>query len=170
MTCDLFCRGQAENLTVDLSFDGSGNDARAMSNHTDGFRKVLVKKSNRQITLMVGESSMTDRLEKTRGFASLNQLQTLNVVTKNALQLNVHDRLYCDGSTNRGNVVGPLALDALDDPDATWCLKTKDKFSLFGKHGPRIPVGGAAEDPDDGELTAPLKSKPRDKDASVGQH
>ena len=60
--------------------------------------------------------------------------------------------------------MGPLALDSYEDYDATWCLKTKDKFSLFGRHGPRIPVGGPAEEAEEGELTAPLKAKPRDKD------
>ena len=57
-----------------------------------------------------------------------------------------------------------------DDQDATWCLKVKDKFSLFGRHGPRIAVGGNADDGDapvDDELsTAPAcKAKPRDKDS-----
>ena len=38
---------------------------------------------------------------------------------------------------------------------------------LFGRHGPRIPVGGPADDPadiDDELAAAPAKHKPRDKD------
>lgn len=46
-------------------------------------------------------------------------------------------------------------------------LQTKDKFTLFGKHGPRIPVGGKEDDPDLDELgcCGPTKNKPRDKDS-----
>jgi hypothetical protein len=118
------------------------------------------------MTLMISENSMKDRLDKTRGFGNINQLQTLHVVTKSPLQLNMHDRIYTEGATNRGNVVGPLALDAYDNADATWSLKTKEKFALFGRHGPRIPVGDRGPDNDDeaGEISVPNKGKQRDKD------
>lgn len=87
--------------------------------------KVLTKKAVRQLTLVISENSMTSRLEKVKGFNSMNQLQTLNIVTKNVLQLNVHDRIFVEGSTNRGNVLGPLAWDPHDDVSATWSMKIK---------------------------------------------
>lgn len=124
----------------------------------------------RQLTLLTSEASLASRLEKTRGYGSINQLQAMYMVTKGPLQLNPHDRLHVPGSTNRGNVLGPLSLDDYTDTDVTWCLKVKDKFTLFGRHGPRIAVGGPGGD-DVGELlddelaAAPVKSKPRDKES-----
>ncbi len=81
------------------------------------------------------------------------------------MNLTVHDRLFTPGATNRGNALGPLSMDPVDDHNATWLLKVKQKFELFGRHGPRIPVGGTPDDMDiDEELgQAPAKNKPRDK-------
>ena len=130
--------------------------------------QVIAKKALRTVTLMVSEESLAARVDKSRGFASINQLQNLHMISKAVLQLNHHERLYSSQATNRGNVLGPLRMDPLDDPDKTWALKVKDKFTLFGRHGPRIPVGGgpgasADVDVDDELSTVNVKNKPRDK-------
>ena len=103
---------------------------------------MIVKKTVRPVQLHINEKSIAAKLEKVRGFAALNQLQTLYHVTKTVLNLNPHDRIFAPGSTNRGNVIGPLALDDMADPNATWSMMFKDKLVLLGRHGPRIPVGG----------------------------
>jgi hypothetical protein len=105
-------------------------------------------------------------LDKNRGFGSINQMQNLHMVSKTAFHLNIHERLCCPQATNRGNVIGPVPMDSLDDTDKTWTLKVKDKFTLFGRHGPRIPVGGGVEgavDVDDELASGHVKNKPRDK-------
>ena len=106
-------------------------------------------------------------MNKTQGVCVVNQLQTLHMVSKSSLQLNVHERLYMAGASDRGNVIGPLAMDSLENRDATWSMKVKDKFTLFGRHGPRIPVGGTPDEANVGdELAAiPTKNKPRDKES-----
>jgi hypothetical protein len=131
--------------------------------------QVIIKKCQRQLALVISEESILARQDKVRGFAAINQLQTLHVYTKSALNLNHHDRLYCQGASNRGNVLGPLALDAHDDSSCTWILKVKDKFSLCGRHGPRIPVGGSADDSIADDAFTPAKEghKPRDKDVII---
>lgn len=128
--------------------------------------QVIAKKAIRPLTLFLSEESITARLEKTRGFGSINQMQSLMMVSKNALQLALHDRLHVAGATNRGNVLGPLSFDNWDDREKTWNLKVKDKFMLFGRHGPRIPVGGplSDDDVDDDDVRTASKAKPRDKE------
>ena len=107
-----------------------------------GFHQVIMKKVVRLLKWMITENSMAAKYGKVRGFGSLNQLQTIYHISKTALHLAPHDRLYTPNSTNRGNVIGPLALDDVADPDLTWTIMVKDKFTLLGRHGPRIPVGG----------------------------
>ena len=129
--------------------------------------QAILRKATRPVTVLISEDNLTERLGQTRGVCSINQLQTLHMVSKSSLQLNVHERVYMAGASNRGNVIGPLAMDSLENRDATWSMKVKDKFTLFGRHGPRIPVGGTPDEANVGdELAAmPTKNKPRDKES-----
>ena len=105
--------------------------------------KSITKKHVRQLTLILAEDSLTHAGDK-RGFCSINQVQSWYQCTKNALHLNVHARLFMPGATNRGNVIGPLQKPSRDNPIDNWIVPVADKFQIFGRHGPRIPVGGAA--------------------------
>ena len=129
--------------------------------------QAILRKASRPVTVLISEDSLTERLDKTRGLSSINHVQTLHMVSKSSLQLNVHERVYMAGASNRGNVIGPLAMDSLEGRDATWSMEVKDKFTLFGRHGPRIPVGGTPDEANVGdELAAmPTKNKPRDKES-----
>ena len=129
---------------------------------------VIAKKAIRPITLCIAEDSITARLDKNRGFSSIQQLQTLYFVSRAAFNLNHHDRIHCPGSTNRGNFIGPLSLDPHEDKDRTWCVALKDKLSLLGRHGPRIPVGTDKRWPEDVPeedlaMVPAQRAKPRDK-------
>lgn len=95
----------------------------------------------------------------------MNQIQTLFLITGKVLNLNLHDRLHSQG-TNRGNLIGPFGMPALEDASKTWTLAVKNKFELFGKGGARIPVGGRTEDGTDvADEHGVKKAKPRSKES-----
>ena len=60
-------------------------------------RLAVLKKVIRPLKWMITEKSMAAKYSFTRGFGSLNQLQNIYHVSKVALQLNPHDRLYTSG-------------------------------------------------------------------------
>ena len=126
----------------------------------------LTKKKPLHIQMHISEESLEDRYQRFRGFGCIPQMQGMYVFTKNTLKVNRHDRLYAPG-TNRGTVIGPLGCDALDDTLNTWVMKVKDKFVLYGRHGPRIPVGGSLEleQDEDAGLPAAGAEPPRDKES-----
>ena len=98
---------------------------------------MITKKVIRTTAVMLSEESVSNRLDKARGFSSINQLQNLIMVSKSALNFNLHERLHTEGSTNRGNVIGPLDMDPLDDHKTTWRMKVGDKFTLREGMGQR---------------------------------
>ncbi len=62
-------------------------------------------------------------------------------------------------------------MDTLDDREKTWTLKVKGKCMLFGRQGPRIPVGnrpdelaGCEDDDEDELVTVCNRAKNRGKD------
>lgn len=106
------------------------------------------KKKVKKLSVCFSEESLTARAQKVRGFNIMNfQVQTVLLVTKGALQLNPHDRLFCKGS-NRGNVIN-LDMPDLEMSEEVWRLKVKDKFQLLGNHGGKILVGGKVDSDDD---------------------
>ena len=117
----------------------------------------------RVIHLALDESSLRDRMDKVRGFSSLNQMERLFLVCRDLLDLNEHDRLHWSGCTNRGNNIGPIAVAAAES-DETWRMPVKAKKDIIGKNA-KILVGGPAED-DGGEADA--GSKPLRKAARSG--
>ena len=61
-----------------------------------------------------------------------------------------HDRLCGpEGSTNRGNTIGPLAMDDLENAKRTWRLTVKQKFQLLGRNA-RLLAGGNVDDDQSG--------------------
>ena len=138
----------------------SGNKSALVNSLQDRSGKSITKKHVRQVTLILAEDSLTNIGDK-RGFRSINQVQSWYQCTKNVLQLNIHARLFTPGATNRGNVVGPLHKPSHENPIDNWIVTVADKFQIFGKHGPRIPVGGGIADPgaDDDEPAEKVKTR-----------
>ena len=134
-----------------------------MNSLQDTSGKSITKKNVRQVTLILAEDSLTNFGDKlgARGYRSISQVQSWYQCTKNALQLNIHARLFTPGATNRGNVIGPLAKPSHENPIDNWIVSVADKFQIFGKHGPRIPVGGGIADPgaEDDEPTEKVKTR-----------
>lgn len=133
----------------------------------------IKNKHCRQWMVCMSESSVCEKLNKVRGFASVNQVSRLHLVSKSVLSLNEHQRLYTPSATNRGNLLGPFVAEP-EASEKVWSLQVKDKLVLLGKHGARIPVGGTAdgdaededEDMPDGDaepLNLNAKFRPRDK-------
>eukprot|EP00435_Cladocopium_sp_Y103_P011683 s227_g3.t1 len=111
--------------------------------------KVISSKSSKLIYLHISEESLTKRLDRFRGHSlgSVQQLQGLHVFTSKVMKLNQHSKDACEGS-NRGNVVGPLAMDDYDNGDLTWRVVVQEKFEILGRNGARIPAAdeqGAAK-------------------------
>ena len=71
----------------------------------------ITAKCVRNQFVILNEQSMSDRMNKVRGHSAINQVQTLLVITRVAPSLATHGRLYTEGATNRGNVIGRLAND-----------------------------------------------------------
>lgn len=88
------------------------------------------KKHVRCLTAIISEGSITDRLAKIRGFSSINQIQKVYLVTKDGLNLNQHERLHTEGSSNRGNFIGPFAWDDSDRVEQTSFAKLR-QFEPF---------------------------------------
>ena len=125
--------------------------------------KVIAKKHVRQVTLILAEDSLTKFGGAKTTYRSINQVQSWYQCTKNALQCNIHARLFTPGATNRGNVIGPLAKPSVENPIDNWIVSVADKFQIFGKHGPRIPVGGGIADPGGEDDEPSEKAKTRNK-------
>lgn len=139
-----------------------GNKNIMVSALVDSTGQALPKRV-RVIHLVLDENSLRDRMDKVRGFCSLNQMERLFLVCRDVLDLNEHDRLHWSGCTNRGNNVGPIAVAAAES-DETWRMPVKAKKDIIGKNA-KILVGGPADD-DGGE--ADTGSKPLRKAARSG--
>jgi hypothetical protein len=120
-------------------FDGfkEGNDHTLLSAFVNGDNKAL-ERAKRPIRLLYDEESMTARLGLVRGFSTLNQLETVYIVTKAVLNLKAAKRLHYSG-TNHGNCISPVVAPAWDQ--STWRLSVKDKKHVLGTLG-KVLAGG----------------------------
>ena len=73
-------------------------------------------------------------------YMPLNQSEKILAVTQSPLQHVSRKRRHYTGS-NRGNVIGPVALPMFDSPEV-WKLMSSIKKQMFGSFGATIPVGG----------------------------
>lgn len=94
----------------------------------------------RPLYLHFDEESLEERLDKLRGYLSVNQNERIWVISKAALSLPSKKRRHFQG-TNKGNAIGPVALPAFDSPDV-WRVSQKLKKEIIGKSGGKIFVGG----------------------------
>ena len=140
-----------------------GNTNLLLNSLQDRAGKSINKKNVRAMTLILSEDSLMTGGDK-KGYCTINQVQTWYKVTKCPLQLNIHSRLFTPGASNRGNVIGPLNKPAYESHIDNFIVIVKDKYEIFGRHGPRIPVGGGVDsnDPDD-DGAADVKVRTRAK-------
>ena len=87
------------------------------------------------------EDSLKERRDRYKG-ALLHQLEFVKVVSAKPLSLPEKRRLHFPGS-NRGDMMGPVALPAMTD---LWTVSWKDKKAMLGKHA-RIRCGGGLQAP-----------------------
>ena len=92
------------------------------------------KKHVRTWIASITEGSLTERLSKVRGFSSINQVQRLYLVTKGFLTLNEHQRLHTTGASNRGNFIGPFAVENWETSDGAAGNGFKHCFLTFTRY------------------------------------
>ena len=94
----------------------------------------------REVHVFYDQKSLEARLDKVRGFLSLNQAEKFFFVTAKPLDLVERDRLHFEG-TNRGNCLGPVALPPFCDK-TVWKTSSTLKRDIIGKNGGKVLVGG----------------------------
>ena len=82
----------------------------------------------KRLYVCTGEESLAARRSKTRGFATLDQMEFVYAVTKEGLKVPERKRKLYEGS-NHGNMYGPLALKDWDD---MWHMTAAKKRKLLG--------------------------------------
>jgi len=95
-----------------------------------------MEKTVARLMLAYDEGSLSDRKERTRGFATVDQLETVYIVTKAGLQAEKRDRLKFQG-TSAGSLLGPVVLPT---HACLWNETFARKKDLLGPA--RVAVGG----------------------------
>ena len=127
--------GRAGNRNAILkAFTLPGNDLEAKTT-------IQLKKKVKSVSLLLSEASLAQNKAKVRGQA-IEQVQTLLQVTKTSPELNPHDRLHVQHSTNRGNAIGFMSSECWETSSHVWRVQQKVKLEMLGKHGAKVPVGG----------------------------
>ena len=80
-------------------------------------------KRNNTIYISRTEDAANNNKDNVRGVATVQQLESLHLVSKTALRTQKKNRVTTDGTT-AGTLIGPLALP---DPDTVWKCSVKDK-------------------------------------------
>ena len=106
------------------------------SGPADAKRKTPLQKHITRLTLFFEENALQERRELTRGVATVDQLETVYIISKTALDLERKPRLNYSGTT-AGSVVGPIVVPLASEQ---WQLTFAQKKALFGPH--RVAVGG----------------------------
>ena len=136
----------------------SGNHAQLLGGFTDSQGKAVTKQK-RPIHTFFDEESCKEQHERVRGFATINQMETVLVVSKEILKLNEHERLHVPNATNRGNMLGPLSRPTEADQ---WCEKRSKKKLILGKNG-IIGASGGLPGSAPGSKAAALTGKAKKK-------
>lgn len=93
----------------------------------------------RAIYITFTEKSIMQRKQLIRGTSSVNQLETMYMLTSAETMMTERSKTHHEG-TNMGNVFGPVNLE---HPDSMWSLPVKTKHQLYGDH--RHRQGGHGE-------------------------
>ena len=127
----------ASDLYFILDGGKTGNHEKLLSGFVSKDGCALPKKKH-MVTVFYDEESCLMHHERVRGFSTINQTESLVLVSKINLNLNEKKRLYNKGS-NRGNIIGPLAWPS---ESSLWKKTKAEKNALFGetkkkRHNPR---------------------------------
>jgi hypothetical protein len=114
-----------------------GNHPQLLGGFLDGDGNLL-QKQKRVWTIVYEESSCQTHKDLVRGFTTINQVESLLIISATALKLSEHARLHCPG-TNRGNVIGPFTWP---NAEQQWKASVSKKKEIIGTDG-IILVGGA---------------------------
>ena len=102
-------------------------------------KNVSIRKET-ELTVVYDQESMEARLERLRGYIPLNQTERIHLISAELPRTPEIRRKHFNGS-NKGNVLGMVALPKYDDPQ-TWRLPIKTKREVIGKTGGKVLVGG----------------------------
>lgn len=121
-------------------FDGghAGNKTLILNQFIDCEGKTLVKQV-RTVHMFYSEESLTKRLKRQTSI-NLHQLEAIHMVTQSPLQYTKRSRKFFEGSSNAGNIFGPIATP---DPSASWLTTYREKKEMYASF--RAPVGGTVE-------------------------
>ncbi len=109
--------------------------------NTDG---KMLPKHKRSMFVIYSEQAVAARMGcPPRGTATMNQLETVFVVTKNILSVGKKPRLHFPGCTTSGNSLAPVGLPCRTEG---WQLSFGEKKAAYGPNK-RVLPGGPAEDP-----------------------
>jgi hypothetical protein len=143
----------AEN-DVYLIYDaGKHGNERMLMSAFKGDGNKSIPHDPKRLYVCTSEKSLADRRSLTRGFATLDQMEFVYVVTKDGLKVPERKRKLFEGS-NHGNTYGPLALKDWDD---MWHVSSAKKRKMLGPR--RIAVGGPTDGVDVGGADAPREPK-----------
>lgn len=125
---------------------------------TDAAGNKIQTHAPRQVFINFDEDSLQERMERVKGFESVNQVERCYMVTKGGLDLHDRKRLRFEGR-NRGNSLFPVKAPSWSADDL-WKLQVKTKREVLGKKGGVILVGGAG--PESAEIKKEAKRAPTD--------
>ena len=117
-----------------------------------------LEKTITRIHVMYDEASLVDRKEVVRGVATIDQTETVFLVSRMALQVDRKARVKYHGTT-AGSLLGPVAAPAFEN---IWQETVQDKKAIWGSS--RVAVGGRTEGYG-ASVGAPTEKKPKDPNA-----
>lgn len=110
-------------------------------------RSLAGKCQRKAVTVAFSEQSLVARRSRVRGVATLDQTETLSIVTDRTFTVPDKNRQYYQGS-NRGSLLAWVALPKWES-DATWTASFEAKKEIYGKS--RTAVGGQSVEKDDAD-------------------
>ena len=117
-----------------------------------------LEKTITRIHIMYDEASLVDRKEIVRGVATIDQTETVFLVSRMALQVDRKARVKYHGTT-AGSLLGPVAAPAFEN---IWQETVQDKKAIWGSS--RVAVGGRTEGYGV-SVGSPAKGGPKDPNA-----
>ena len=119
-------------------FDGCrhGNETQLLSGFKKSDNKVMAKNKHQNF-IMYEERALASRRNVVRGVNTLDQVEYLHVVSKEAPRIADRARRHFPGSSY-GNCIGPVTPE---NAETLWHLTVAQKKALYGVTG-RIEVGG----------------------------
>ena len=133
----VFCYEEEENAE-----GGAGKKKKGVS---------ALKKTICKIGVGYTEQSLSDRRDQIRGFGTVEQTETVYIVSGSALKVEKKARLHFKGTT-AGSWIFPVSLPPYNE---LWQLSFGEKKKLFGDA--RVAVGG----PTAGQAAGTAKIRPR---------